>query len=348
MLPRFSRLTPFLALAAIIIASEICGSTTSTAGGPRSSPTPTITPDPGHFIVVNQTATSTIDDIALHLIGLDYDFSPPAPMPTLGATCGSLLVFTSANPPSISGDSAKQMRSYLMALPSGNGIPYPSPASAPPPGMNWIPAGSTCHLRLEISNVSGQGGQAGRDMTINGLDLRLATSPLPVSHATTTYSLVDTCSVVSGVICGYPSAAPDDVYVATIQLGAGDAGTTFPGTVTVGEVDPTLYPLPPFILQAGQTRDIDLTVSVPDGTAFAYQVVPDLLVNDGGVRTLTYTSLSTHLAFAPTPANWQKWPCFGFVNNTDGSVSIVPDAQVKYNRASEHGYCYSAAVPLGQ
>ena len=155
MLPRFLRITPFLALAAVIIASEICGSTTSTVDGPRRSPTPTTTPDPGHFIVANQTAAATLDDIASHLIGRDYDFSPPAPMPTLGATCGSLLAFTSATPPSLSGDSAKQMRSYLTALPSGNGIPYPSPAFAPPPGMNWIPAGSTCHLRLEISNVSG-------------------------------------------------------------------------------------------------------------------------------------------------------------------------------------------------
>ena len=343
MLSRLSRVRSILALAALIVALSVCGQTSTSGGGTTSSPTathsaPTATPDPSHFVVANQTASATVDDIALHLIGLDYSYSPPSPMATLGATCGSLLVFTDANPPSLPATSAQQMRAYLLGLPNGNGVPHPSPTVSPPPGLNWIPAGSACHVRLEISNVSNQGGQAGRDITINGLDLRLAASPLPVLAPSATYALVDICSVIIGILCEYPSAAPDNVYEARIQLGAGGAGATFPGEITVSpEADSALYTPPPFILQPGQTRDIDATISVPDGAAFAYQVTPELLVNDGGAQTLTFSALGTNLSFAPTPANIRQWPCFGFIANPD---HIAPDSQVQYNAGSEHGYCY--------
>ena len=342
MLSRFSRVRSVIALAALIAAMSVCGQTSSPGGGPTSSPTPpqpapTATPDPSHFVVANQTASATVDDIALHLIGLDYSYSPPSPMTTLGATCGSLLVFTNANPSSLSASSVQQMRTYLMRLPNGNGLPYPSPTLSPPPGLNWIPAGSKCHVRFEVSNVSGQSGQASRDITINGLDLRLPAAPLAVLPFSATYAQVDICSVIVGILCEYPSAAPDNVYEADVQLSSGSAGATFPGTVTVGDVDPALYPPPPFILQAGQTRDIDVTISVPDGAALAYQVIPELLVNDGGAQTLTYNALRTNLSFAPTPATVRQWPCFGFMTNPD---RIVPDSQVQYNAGAEHGYCY--------
>lgn len=345
MLSRFSRVQSVIALAAIIVAVSFCGQTSSPGGGSTSSPTPTqpaptSTPDPSHFVVANQTASATVDDISLHLIGLDYSYSPPSPMATLGASCGSLLIFTEANPSSLSVSSVQQMRAYLMGLPNGNGLPYPSPNLSPPPSLNWIPAGSKCYVRFEVSNVSNQddqSGQGSRDITINGLDLRLPAAPLAVLPPSATYAQVDICSVIVSILCEYPSAAPDDVYEAHVQLSSSSAGATFPGTVTVGDVDPALYPPPPFILQAGQTRDIDVTISVPDGAALAYQVIPELLVNDSGAQTLTYNALRTNLSFAPTPAHVRQWPCFGFMTNPD---RIVPDSQVQYNEGAEHGYCY--------
>lgn len=338
---RFLGLRLLVALSVLAIAIAACGPA-STIGGnasPTATPRPTPTPPPtaSDFVAVNRTASWTVSGLALHLIGLDTSGSPPTPLAVLGATCGSLLVFKTSLPTSLSAGDAQQIRSYLTALTNGSGLPYPSPIQQPPSTLAWIPNGDTCNVRLEISNVTSLGGGAGHDITINGLDLRLTSSPTAVPAAAT-YNLIDICSVVSGVFCEYPGFGPDNVYFAEVDLGNGGVGATYLGDIkTSDNADPSLYPAPPFDLPPGQTRDIDVTIKVPSGfTSASYQVVPELVVNNGGVQTLTYPELQTRLTFAQEAAGWRQWPCYGLVASPD---HVVPDAQVHYD-SGFHPSCY--------
>jgi hypothetical protein len=85
----------------------------------------------------------------------------------------------------------------------------------------------------------------------------------------------------------------------------------------------------PFLLVPGDTRAIALTVTVPNGTALAYQVVPELAVLDesGATRTLSFPTLTSHLVFAALPAAAQQWHCYGLLTGPD---RVVSDSQVHY------------------
>jgi hypothetical protein len=334
---------PIIGLVAVAMVILACG---DTGGGLAPSPfnptathrpTPTATPGPSQFVVANSTASETDHGIALHLIGLDdSEGPPPAPLATLGATCQSQLVFTASKPTSLSPAVVGQISSYLLQLPGYN-VPFPSPTLKPPSGVNWLPDGTACHVRLEVTNVTNLGGQPGHDISINGLDLLLHSSPTPVLLPKSNYALADICSILSVGICGAPAQGPDDAYDATIYLAGGIKGSMFLGRLSVAPgADTNLYTPPPFILQAGQTRDIDLTINVASDTALAYQVVPELHVTDGTARTLSYSTLLTNLTFGQLPVATQLWPCFGLLSNPD---RLVPDSQVLYGRKG-HPYCF--------
>jgi hypothetical protein len=218
------------------------------------------------------------------------------------------------------------MASYLTQLPAGNSTPFPSPTVKPPSELNWIPNASHCSVVLQLTNVTN------RDIQIDGLDLRLAAQPVPVSSPSGPDSLVDICTVLGLRECGPIGIGPGySVYDAQIDLSGGGVGSTFPATLSVSPfADHTLYTLP-FILAPGaeNTRDIALTITVPNGTALAYQVVPELVVlgSSGATSTYSFPTLKSNLVFAQLPAAVHEWKCYGLLVD---SGRVVPDSQVNY------------------
>jgi hypothetical protein len=211
----------------------------------------------------------------------------------------------------------------------------PSSTVTVPKSLRWIAGGGGCRVRLEIANVTNQNNQPGRSITISGLDLHLATSPILNTYPYTD-PVLDVCTVTtSAVICGSPSSGPDDVYVGSATLGD---GTIFPAQLQVGEgAIAKDYPDPPFLLSPGDTRDIDLGIAEAQGTpARIYQVVPELLVNDGSPRSLAYPELRSTLVFRQSAINALS-SCYG-ITQVGGIDQILPVSQITYDPGA-HAYC---------
>ena len=306
-------------------------------------PSPTATPNAGQFVVANPTASEAVKGLALQLTGLDTN-GPVTPLPNVGATCRSELLLTAPKPTALSATAVQQMRSYLMQLPGGYASLFPTPTVKPSSGLNWIPDGEECDIVLQVTNVTKSSGQREHDIEITGLDLRLASSPVHVSLPSIHDSLVDICTVVTNLFgCGYNGQGPGySVYDSAIVLRGGSNGLAFPGTLSVSPfADPSLYTLP-FILQPNHTRDITLTITVPAGTALAYQVVPELAVvgTNGSTSTFSFPALKTNLTFAELPAAAYQGPCYGLLTDP---YRAVPDSQVNYKSgqfASLHSICF--------
>ncbi len=342
------RFVLFLTLMIVVLSLATLACTDNGDGiGPSPTatrhPSPTATPNPSQFVVANPTASETVSGLALQLTGLDTN-GPLTPLPEVGATCESELLLTASKPTALSAAAVKQMRSYLTQLPSGNASLYPTPTVKPPSGLNWIPNGEECDIVLQVTNVTKNNGRPSDDIEITGLDLRLASSPVHVSLPSVHDSLVDICTVVTNLFgCGYSGEGPGySVYVSAIALRGGSNGSTFPGTLSVSSTaDSSLYRLP-FVLPRGVTRDITLTITVPAGTALAYQVVPELAVVgiNGSTNTLSFSALKTNLTFAELPATAYQVPCYGLLTDP---YRAVPDSQVNYKSgqfASLHSICF--------
>jgi hypothetical protein len=329
------RLTAVLCLAAL--ASLACA-----VGGTATPTPPTPTPNPDALLAPNTTASATTNGIALHLIGADNTVSlqnAPILYPTLGVACDPLLVFTTAAPQNLSSTEVASVRGYLQGLPAaagGNFVPSPSPR--PPASLRWVAGSRNCRVRLEVSNVTTQNNQSGRDISIVGLDLRVAAAPVPNTYAYRD-PLVDVCSAgYEAGPCTFAGSGPDMVYIGTATLSASSgAGTTSAVQLAVSsEADPTQYPPPPFLLQRGQTRDIDLDIVAAGGASPSiYQVVPELTINDGSLHTIAFSPLQSAVVFSTVSTAGAG--CYGVLRQ-NGVDRIVPASQIQY-AANVHGAC---------
>ena len=321
------RFVLFLTMMIVVLSLATLACTDNGDGiGPSPTPTatrhpsPTATPNPSKFVVANPTATETEDGISLHLLGPDTSGARSDPLAMLGATCGSDLVFTSSSPTSLSSSVVQRIRSYLQNLPIGSNYnPYPSPSLSAPAGVNWIPNGRSCSVVLQVTNVTQ------REITITGFDLRLNSSPSSIPLPRSNYSQVDICSVICDTSLRGLGTYCDNAAVA---LGSGGNGSMYQAKVTFSTSALCLFNPHSILLLPGQPpANIVMNITVPSGTARAYQVVPELQVSGDTSSMLSFPMLKTNLWFAQLPASAQQWPCYGLLANPD---RVVPDRQVPY------------------
>jgi hypothetical protein len=328
------------------LTAEMCGNGNGNGPSPTATATATATPNSSQFISANPPASETVNGLEVQLLGLNVPHIglnvtvPATTLPTLGATCGSELVLTTPAPTSLPASAVQQMTSYLLQLPTDAETPYPAPTVEPPSGLNWLPDADECGIVLQITNVT-----SNTNIQINGLDLQLAAQPVPVPAPSGPDSLVDVCTLPIDISdCASPGEGPGySVYDAQVDLHGGNAGSTFPATLSVSPfADPTQYTLP-FILAPGDTRAIALTVTAPNGTAMAYQVVPELAVLDqsGSTRFLPFPTLESHLVLAALPAAANQWHCYGLLT---GTGRVVPDSQVHYGGGAFGNATHSMCV----
>jgi hypothetical protein len=318
---RTSPIRSLLVLLSLAVVRMACG---GGATVPTSTPVPpTRTPDPSAQVALNPSASASQAGVTIHVVGLDAASTPNAPLPSLGIACAPALVFAAPSPTSLNTAGVSQTRAYLEQIPeTSDGYPIPS-ALAPPPGtLRWVAYGQKCLARLEVTNTTGQ------DLILVSAGVRLLGDPVVNTYH---YSLVDLCSVRIGPLCGYPSAAPDSVYMAQVTLGPGSVGAEFSGPLAVAQewADPTLYP-PTFLLPSGATRAIDLTILPPANTpASLYRVVPELTIHDSATHTLVFSSLASTLVYSSDTQS----TCYGVQGD-----QIVPDSQMQYD-ANTHAFC---------
>jgi hypothetical protein len=282
-------------------------------------PPPTATPDPATTVQLNQTASQTVDGIALHIVGLDRT-SPHDSYPTLGAACAPSLVFTAPQPSSASPATVQAMRAYLSSLAfTHSGYPAPSANERLPSGLRWVQGGQDgCFARFEVTN------RTANPVTLTGVKLRL------LSAATTnpySYHLLEVCSLQApnyGVACGSPSNGPDNYYSSEVMLGTGGAGAEYAGEITQDyNANPLLYTLPAQLKTTGDTRLITVSILPPNAditTSRIYRVAPELTINDGAVHTIVFSQLISTIVFT---ARTQS-DCYGLLGDRVAPLSQLP------------------------
>jgi hypothetical protein len=318
--------TGMLALFSLAMVILACGGGTgvqsNTPVPPTATPvTPTATPDPSAQVPLNPNASASQSGVTLDVVGLDAADSPNAPLPSLGIACTPALVFASPSPTSLSATDVSQTRTYLQQVPENDdGYPLPSASLPPPAILRWVAQGMECLARLEVTNNTGQ------DIILVSAGVRVLGGPVSNTYH---YSLVDICNVRNDPLCGNPSIAPDRVYTAQTTLGPAGVGAVFSGRITVSpDADPG-YP-PTFLLPAGATRAVDLSILPPaNNPASIYRVVPELTIQDTTTHTLVFSSLPATLVYSSNT----QFSCFGLLRN-----QIVPDSQIQYPRGA-HAAC---------
>lgn len=165
----------------------------------------------------------------VHVVGLERTVETET-YPSLGVACDPSLVFTSPSPTSASSSQAQAIRTYASSLSTiVGGLPVPPFGGQPPSSSYWVagPA-SFCAARVEVTNLTGH------DLTLSSANVILMGAPIANTYK---YHLLDVCNLnlpgAAGV-CGYNSQSPSAAYIAQINLGAGSAGTVFPGQIVRG------------------------------------------------------------------------------------------------------------------